>query len=58
MTRPILSFNDSLLHGLGLWANNKLQKYATRQKAYFKSSFDLKTELVTMDAPPREQDCS
>jgi hypothetical protein len=51
-TRPILSLKGSMLHGLGLWANDKLQKYATRQKAYFKSSFDLKTELVTMDVPP------
>jgi hypothetical protein len=51
-TRPILSLKVSLLHGLCLWANDKLQKYATRQKAYFKSSFDLKTELVTIDVPP------
>jgi hypothetical protein len=51
-TRPILSLKGSLLHGLGLWANDKLQQYATRQKAYFKSSFDLKTELVTMDIQP------
>jgi hypothetical protein len=51
-TRPILSLKGSLLHGLGLWANDKLQKYATRQKAYFKSNFNLKTELVTMDVPP------
>jgi hypothetical protein len=51
-THPILSLKGSLLHGLGLWANDKLQKYATRQKSYFKSSFDLKTELVTMDIPP------
>jgi hypothetical protein len=51
-TRPILSLKGSLLHGLGLWANDKLQQYATRQKAYFKSSFDLNIELVTMDIPP------
>jgi hypothetical protein len=51
-TRPIISLKGSLLHGLGLWANDKLQQYATRQKSYFKSSFDLKIELVTMDIPP------
>jgi hypothetical protein len=51
-TRPILSLKGSLLHGLGLWANDKLQQYTTRQKPYFKSSLDLKTELVTMDIPP------
>jgi hypothetical protein len=51
-TRPILSLKGSLIHGIGLWSNDKLQQYATRQKAYFKSSFDLKTELVTMDVPP------
>jgi hypothetical protein len=51
MTHPIISLKGSLLHVLGLWANDKLQQYATRQKAYFKSSFDLKTELVTMDVP-------
>jgi hypothetical protein len=54
-TRPILSLKGSLLHGIGLWANDKLQQYAIRQKAYFKSSFDLKTELVTMDVPPGAQ---
>jgi hypothetical protein len=51
-TRPILSLKGSLTHGLGLWANDKLQKYATRQNAYFKSSFDLRTGLVAMDTPP------
>jgi hypothetical protein len=54
-TRPILSLKGSMIHGLGLWDNDKLQQYATRQKAYFKSSFDLKTELVTMDVPPGAQ---
>jgi hypothetical protein len=51
-TRPILSLKGSLIHGLGLWANDKLHQYSTRQKSYFKSSIDLKTELVTMDVPP------
>jgi hypothetical protein len=51
-TRPIVSLKGSLLHGLGLWANKKLQQYTTTQNAYFKSRFDLKTELVTMDVPP------
>jgi hypothetical protein len=51
-TRPIISLKGSLIHGLGLWSNDKLQQYDTRQKSYFKSSFDIKTELVTMDVPP------
>jgi hypothetical protein len=51
-THPIISLNGSILHGICLWANDKLQQYTTRQKAYFKSSFDLKTELITMDVPP------
>jgi hypothetical protein len=51
-TRLTLSLKGSLLHGLCRWDNDKLQQYATRQKTYFKSSFDIKTELVTMDVPP------
>jgi hypothetical protein len=51
-THPIISLKGSILHGLGLWANDKLQQYATIQKAYFKSSSYLKTELVTMAVPP------
>jgi hypothetical protein len=54
-TRPILSLKGSLLHGIGIWANDKLQQYPTRQKAYFTSSFDLKTDLVAMDVPPGAQ---
>jgi hypothetical protein len=51
-TRPIVSTSGSLLYGLGVWIDDKLQQIATVQKSYFKSSFDLKTELVARQLPP------
>jgi len=51
-TRPIVSCSGSLLYGLGVWLDDKLQKVAQQQKSYFKSSFDLKTDLVALQLPP------
>jgi hypothetical protein len=51
-TRPIVSCTGSLYYGLGVWIDDKLQKVARAQKTYFKSSFDLKKELVGLTLPP------
>jgi hypothetical protein len=40
-----------LLYALGIWVDNKLQKFAKRQQSYFKSSFDLKQEITTLELP-------
>jgi hypothetical protein len=50
-TRPIVSCTGSLLYGLGVWVDDKLQKIARLQKTYFKSSYDLKKELVDLPLP-------
>ena len=54
-TRPIVSCSGSLLYSLGIWVDDKLQKVARTQKAYFKSSFDLKNELTGLQLPPGAQ---
>ena len=54
-TRPIVSCSGSLLYSLGIWVDDKLQKVAQQQKAYFKSSFDLQKELVRLELPPGAQ---
>jgi hypothetical protein len=51
-TRPIVSCSGTLLYYLGIWVDDKLQKFAKRQRSYFKSSFDLKTDLMAMELPP------
>lgn len=51
-TRPIVSCSGSLFQPLGLWVDSMLQKVACVQPAYFKNSFDLKEELVSLDLPP------
>jgi hypothetical protein len=50
-TRPIVSCSGTLLYSLGIWVDDKLQKFAKRQQSYFKSSFDLKQELTTLELP-------
>jgi hypothetical protein len=51
-TRPIVSCSGTILYYLGIWVDDKLQKLAKRQQSYFKSSFELKTELTAMVLPP------
>jgi hypothetical protein len=51
-TRPIVSCSGSLFQPLGLWVDSMLQIVACVQPAYFKNSFDLKEELVSLDLPP------
>lgn len=50
-TRPIVSCSGSLLLPIGLWLDKQLQKIAAVQKSYFKSSFELKDELVDLALP-------
>ena len=47
-TRPIVSVPGSLLHGLGRWVDKQLQKIAPFLPAFFKSSYDLKQELLSL----------
>jgi hypothetical protein len=51
-TRPIVSCSGSLLYGVGIWIDDKLQEVAKAQQSYFKSSYDLKQELVSLNLPP------
>jgi hypothetical protein len=51
-TRPIVSCSGCLLYTLGVWIDDKLQQVATQQRSYFKSSYDLKQELVELHLPP------
>lgn len=51
-THPIVSCSGSLLYGLGIWIDNKLQVAAQSQRSYFRSSFALKEELVSLSIPP------
>jgi hypothetical protein len=48
-TRPIMSCSGSLLYGLEVWL---FQKIAQKQSSYFKSSLDLKQELIAMHLSP------
>jgi hypothetical protein len=51
-TRPITSVSGSILEPLGIWTDRILQKIAIRQRAYFKSSRDLKLQLERLPIPP------
>ena len=51
-SRPIVSCSGSLLHALGVWIDTKFQLVAAKQHTYFKSSFDLKQELLQLHLPP------
>lgn len=54
-TRPIVSCSGSLLENLGVWVDRKLQHFLPLFDSYFKSSEDLKKELLTLDLPPDAQ---
>jgi hypothetical protein len=51
-TRAIMSASGSLLFALGVWTDSKLQPFAKRQQAYFKSSQILKSQLENFVVPP------
>jgi hypothetical protein len=50
-TRPIVSCSGSLLQPLGKWIDKILQGIASKQRSYFKSSFELKDELMDLELP-------
>ena len=52
-TRPIVSCSGTLLYALGIWVDDKLQRVATRQKSYFKSSTILKDEIINIIVPSK-----
>jgi hypothetical protein len=51
-TRPIVSFSGSLFHSLGVWVDTHLQAVAKSFPSYLQSSFDLKTDLDSLNLPP------
>ena len=51
-TRPVISGCGSLLHSIGHWIDEQLQPIARKMPAYFKSSYILKEELITLSLPP------
>ena len=50
-SRPILSCPGSLLHGLGVWVDCKLQEVAQRTASYFKNMLQLKKQLLDLILP-------
>ena len=50
-SRPIVSCPGSLLHGLGVWVDQKLQEVAQRIVSYFKNTLELKKELLDLNLP-------
>ena len=50
-SRPIVSCPGSLLHGLGIWVDRKLQEVVQRIVSYFKNTLELKKELLTLNLP-------
>jgi hypothetical protein len=57
-TRPIVSIDGSLLHGLGRWVDKVLQPFAQNTKAFTRSSTTLKDELMTLSLPPNALLCT
>jgi hypothetical protein len=51
-SRGIISGSGSFLHALGTWVDVKLQCFAHRRPAYFKSSYELKKMLTSITLPP------
>ena len=50
-SRQIVSCPGSLLHGLGVWVDRKLQEVAQRTVSYFKNTLELKKELLDLNLP-------
>ena len=51
-SRPIVSCPGSLLHGLGVWVDRKLQEVAKSTISYIKNSLELKEQLLKLNLPP------
>ena len=49
---PIISCPGSLLHGLGVWVDHKLQEVAQKTISYFKNMLELKKQLLNLHLPP------
>ena len=50
-SRPIVSCPGSLLHGLGVWVDRKLQEVAQNTISYFKNTLELKKQLLKLNLP-------
>ena len=50
-SRPIVACPGSLLHGLGVWVDRKLQEVAQKTVSYFKNTLELKKRLVDLNLP-------
>lgn len=51
-SRPIVSCPGSVLHPLGIWVDDKLQKVSQQQPSYFKNNYTLKQLLLQLNIPP------
>ena len=49
---PIISCPGSLLHGLGVWVDCKLQDVAQKTVSYFKNTLELKKQLLKLHRLP------
>jgi hypothetical protein len=52
-TRPIVSVQGSLLHGLGRWVDKVLQPFARATTAFTNSSLTLKDEILALGPLPK-----
>ena len=52
-SRPIVSCPGSLLHGLGVWVDRKLQEVAQKTVSYFKNTLELKKQLLEAASPSK-----
>ena len=50
-SRPIVSCPGSLLHGLGVWVDRKLQEVAQQTVSYFRNTLELKKQLLELHLP-------
>ena len=50
-SRPIVSCPGSLLHGLGVWVDRKLQEVAQNTISYFRNTLELKKQLLMLNLP-------
>ena len=50
-SRPIVLCPGSLLHGLGVWVDRKLQEVAQNTISYFKNTLELKKQLLKLNLP-------
>ena len=51
-SRSIVSCSGSILHGLGVWVDRKLQQLAQKTVSYFKNTLELKKQLLELHLLP------